>query len=566
MSAKQVRNLVLKQARVIALCCIAGVIGAIIGTRFMTPEYQSTVIMQAVLSPQTPNTYALLVLDRLIGTETQLAASTPVLNVVAKDMAVKGYPGLTSDNLKSKITATPEQNTQLFKIAVVDTDPQRAAVIANTVAAVLIDSERSTMELRNQKALQEVQQDLSTTLAEMQSTNAKLQDPNTTPSDASQLKAQLLALQLEYSQDLITQSQLQVQDGQYAILLMVQTAATPGVTPIRPLILVNVGVGLGCGLVFGVLLTLVFGQLDQQVRGSKEIETLLGWPVLADATIADASAPSDRKRSAPRGAPRGAPRESAVDNDNLYPTLQRAVEFLGIDHPVRTIALVGGQESDSAGVVAANWAALTAAQRRRTLLIDADLTRPMVAEYFGVSAQEGLSDATLALRQGESPTNVLKRALHLGGHGAMPPGLSVMTAGTPPPNPSQVMESQAMGLLFTALPSTGADLVIFHAPPVLGQLRASSLMAHVDGVVVVVEAHRARKDQLARLKARLIETQARVFGLVLVGEQAGQRVSWQQTVARASGGRQNPRPRGNQAGSLAVQNPAGPPLGGNRLQ
>lgn len=169
MTAVQVRNLLVKQSWIILICTFLGVGGALVGTLLTPPSYQATVTLHAVVSPQTPSTYALLVLDRLVGTEAQLAVSPPILNAVA----VK-YPGETASSLKSKVTATVVQNTQLLQVSVTDTDQRRAAGLANALAAALIADEQNTLKARNLHAEQQVQQELSTTQASIQSISAKL--------------------------------------------------------------------------------------------------------------------------------------------------------------------------------------------------------------------------------------------------------------------------------------------------------------------------------------------------------------------------------------------------------
>lgn len=203
MTAVQVRNLLLKQSWIILICTFLGVGGALIGTLLTPPLYQATVTLHAVVSPQTPNTYALLVLDRLVGTEAQLAVSPPILKTVAAK-----YPGVSASSLKSKVTATAVQNTQLLQVTVTDSDQRRAAELANALAAALIADEQNTLKARNLQAEQQVQQELNTTQASIQSVSAKLKDPNLSPSDAASLNAQLQSLRDQYSTYLQTKSQL----------------------------------------------------------------------------------------------------------------------------------------------------------------------------------------------------------------------------------------------------------------------------------------------------------------------------------------------------------------------
>jgi tyrosine-protein kinase len=507
MTAEQVRNLLLKHAWLIAICTICTIVGALVGTAFMTPMYQSTVTLHAVVSPETPNTYALLVLDRFVGTEAQLASSPGILQAVAAK-----YHGETAQSLKSRVTAIPQQNTQLLQISVVDRDPKHAAALANSIAAGLIVDAQDTMRQRNLHAEQTVQQEIAATQTQIQDTTAKLSDPQLSTADAAALNAQLQSLQEEYKQYLETRSTLQVQDGVNSILLYVKTPATPDTRPVRPVILVNLGIGIAGGLLLGILLVLARAQLSQRLRDAEEVADFLGYPILVDMT--DTSTGTFRgQRQAPEHA-------TNPQSDTLYPHLQQSIRFLGIDRPIRSVALTGAPVSSK---VAADWAVFEARHGRKVLLVDADLEHPMIAGYLGMNGPVGLSDAALHMAQGENSPTALQRYLISGARLGLP-ALLVMTAGSQPPNPGQVLQSKAMGAVFRTLLSTEPEIAFFTTPAGQSNVHASSLEANVDGVVVVVQLDRARKQRLARLKARLSGSGAHVLGIVVVTNKLDQNV------------------------------------------
>lgn len=508
MTAEQVRNLLLKHVWLIAICTICTIVGALVGTAFMTPMYQSTVTLHAVVSPETPNTYALLVLDRFVGTEAQLASSPGILQAVATK-----YQGETALSLKSRVTAIPQQNTQLLQVSVVDHDPKRAAALANSIAAALIVDAQNTMRQRNLHAEQTVQQEIADTQTQIQDTTAKLSNPQLSTADVAALNAQLQSLQQEYKQYLETQSTLQVQDGVNSILLYVKTPATPDTRPVRPVILVNLGIGIAGGLLLGVLLVLARAQLSQRLRDADEVAALLGYPILVDMTDTAARTSRGQRQSSEHAANR--------QIDTLYPRLQQSIQFLGIDRPIRTVALTGAQVSSR---VAADWAVFEARHGRKVLLVDADLEHPTIAGYLGMNEPVGLSDAALLVAQGENSPAALQRFLISGARLGLP-ALLVMTAGSHPPNPGQVLQSKAMGALFRSLLSTEPEIAFFTTPSGQSNVHASSLEANVDGVVIVVQLDRARTQRLARLKARLSGSGAHVLGIVLVTSKIDQNVA-----------------------------------------
>lgn len=362
------------------------------------------------------------------------------------------------------------------------------------------------------------------------------------------MDAQLQSLRNDYATYLQTQSQLQVQDGTNDILLVVQVPASPDGSPVRLKAVENLGVGLVCGLLLGLLVVIGRAQLDLRVRDANEAAELLGWPVLVNTSEVGEGSGDKRGRDAE-------PRGTATAPESAYHALVHRLEFLSIESRLRSLAFVGSQGPDRSGDVAMNVALAMAQRGRRTLLIDADVSQPAVSERFGLSDAGGLSDAVLALHQGEPGDAMLQRYLHQGAQHGMPM-LSVMSAGTKPPNPEQVLESPAMGGLFKTLLTTGADMAIYSVPSVLGRVSAKSLESGVDGVVVVVDMKRARRPRLLRTKARLDAAHAHVLGIV-VADGAKERQGGEAGAAKAH------QPDGRGAPKAAVEASAATRRGAN---
>jgi tyrosine-protein kinase len=90
-----------------------------------------------------------------------------------------------------------------------------------------------------------------------------------------------------------------------------------------------------------------------------------------------------------------------------------------------------------------------------------------------------------------------------------------MPAGPPPPNPPELLDSKAMGSLLAALLSSGAEVIIFDAPPLLGLSDASILATKVDGILAVVDIERANKKSVKRMQSLLSQSGSRVLGCVV---------------------------------------------------
>ncbi len=95
------------------------------------------------------------------------------------------------------------------------------------------------------------------------------------------------------------------------------------------------------------------------------------------------------------------------------------------------------------------------------------------------------------------------------------PNLQVMPAGPLPPNPPELLDSKAMESLQMTLANSGAEVIIFDAPPMLGLSDASILAPKVDGILLVVDIERANKKQIEHMKTLLAQSGGKVLGCVV---------------------------------------------------
>ena len=145
------------------------------------------------------------------------------------------------------------------------------------------------------------------------------------------------------------------------------------------------------------------------------------------------------------------------------------------------------------------------AQRElQVVLVDGDLRLPRLHELFALGLGAGLTGslldgaADIHLKQG-----VVER-------------LKVLTSGSLPPNPTEVVASKRMSALLKRL-SQGAVLVLVDSPPVLPVADASVLASRVDGVMLVVQANRTHRRDLQTAVENLRKVGANLLGVVLNG-------------------------------------------------
>ena len=135
---------------------------------------------------------------------------------------------------------------------------------------------------------------------------------------------------------------------------------------------------------------------------------------------------------------------------------------------------------------------------KTVVLVDTDLRHPTLHSLLNLPALPGLTDVLL----GRAP---------LQPHQVMP-GLSVLTAGSTPPNPGELLNSRKFRTLVDTLMER-ADLVIFDSPPVLVAADAAILASQMDGTVLVIETGRTKKASARRAMQMLTQARATLLGV-----------------------------------------------------
>jgi len=451
MTLEQYWIILIKQWKLVVVCTLVVGLAASGGSRLITPIYEAKALVQVAI-PAGDNQS---VYNSLLASD-QLVQTEAILatsDAVLREVT-SHYPGLTVEQLSKEVTATAKLNTQLFEIDVDDASPTRAAALANNVAMTLI-------------------------------------------------KQQL---------------QQQAAPGDFLILAQ---PAEPVFTPVRPNVLLNTGAGLLTGLVLGMLLVVLFELLDTRVRTPEAITQLLDWRLLA--TIWRVGAREDLIH----------PKRSDA-NAEAYRILRANIGFSAIAKPLRFLAITSTLPREGKSVVAANLAIFMAKAGKNTILIDADLRRPKQHENFGIPVdKKGLSNAILefsmptataaldplsspAMSAGPSSTPVASTsALDAFLHDVNIPNLYVMPSGPLPPNPAELLDSRAMQRLFNTLTSSGAEVIIFDTPPLLGLSDASILASKMDGTLIVTDITQAKKGNLKQMKTALLQAGAHVLGCIV---------------------------------------------------
>jgi len=154
----------------------------------------------------------------------------------------------------------------------------------------------------------------------------------------------------------------------------------------------------------------------------------------------------------------------------------------------------------------ANLAIAFAQLRKRTLLIDADLRKPVQHNVFDQSRGPGLADYLVG--EIENFDSII--------HATKVENLSIVTAGGLPPNPSELLGSARMGELVARLEREW-DIVMFDSPPIVAVTDSSMISAEIDALVMVVKAGQTDRSAVDRALDTIANVKSPLIGAILNG-------------------------------------------------
>jgi succinoglycan biosynthesis transport protein ExoP len=272
-----------------------------------------------------------------------------------------------------------------------------------------------------------------------------------------------------------------------------------------PNIPLNIALGVIFGLLLGCAAALVLEVLAESIILPAEFQHKLHIPLLGTTPAIktfDAGALLSRPSLVPASDPSvPATKEAALAE--AYFSIVTAVQFSTSAGTPRVLAVVSSQGSEGKTTTAMALARGLAATGARVLLIDGDMRSPTLHRAYNLSRDEGLSNvltgnADLKLTWKETGIK----------------GVTVLTAGRIPPNPAELLASEALGQMIKEALLT-FDNIIFDAPPILGLADAPLLARAADGAVFVIQADRTRASDARQALERLTDIGAHVLGAVL---------------------------------------------------
>ncbi len=189
----------------------------------------------------------------------------------------------------------------------------------------------------------------------------------------------------------------------------------------------------------------------------------------------------------------------AEDYTRVYSNLK----FAEVEKPIKSVLITSARKGEGKSTTLLNFACAIAAAGRRVIVVDTDLRNPSLQRILGMKHSAGL---TSVLAGEMTLSEALKPTTH--------PGLTLLPAGPIPPNPAELLHSQAMKDVIQDLENR-TDIVFFDSPPTLLVADAMLLASEMDAAIIVAESGGVSRKAVQQVKESLEAAKARLLGVIL---------------------------------------------------
>ena len=316
-----------------------------------------------------------------------------------------------------------------------------------------------------------------------------------------------ILLQEKYQESRITEV------GQMGNVRIVDTAKEPE-QPILPKKKLNLFLGLIIGLGLGITIAFMMEYIDDSIRTMDDLEAL-HLPLIA--TIPNIK-PEQSNGIIAKMVKLDDPEVNAINErlvthlrpkspvSEAYRSLRTNILFTAPDNPKHIIMMTSTGPREGKSTSVANLAITIAQMGTKTLLIDADLRRPMLHKLFQKEKEPGLTNVLVG---GQSMSDIVKEVDET-------PNLHLLTCGVTPPNPAELLGSNHMKALLQ-FARQKYEMILIDTPPIIAVTDPSVLARIVDGVIMVIRTASTQRGAAIMATEQLRRVNAPVIGVLLNG-------------------------------------------------
>ena len=473
----------------VAAGLVAGIAVAIATTRLSSKVYESSVIVQ-VQSDASSRSGDVLGLQQasqgLATTYATLMSSRSFLARIRPQIEGGRY---STDELASRLGAgaisQSNQSTNLIELTAQGPSPRSAQALGDSVAQAFVSTVEHDAAARAEQQQTELQSRIGALTGQINRLLAR-----TRPSRLSTIAEQLASLRAARAA-VTTEMATAIANGvaRQGSVAIVGPSTEPG-APIKPRPLLNGLVGVALGLMLGICLAWIRNLLDRHLHRSEEVPELVDLPVLASIPLW-----------------RGASTDELVAREG-YDVLRTNLAFFSPGKPPSVLVVTSYESGEGKTSTAEGLARAAAGHGDRVLVIDGDLRTRALSGKLGCLDEPGLVNVVVS--GGDDPGEVAMND-HVR---ELEPGLFVLPAGPPPPNPPGLLANPRMATLVWQL-RFNFDLIVVDAPPV-GRLADAAILAGMaDASIVISRVGRTKKADLVAAVEALKRTPTPTAGVVV---------------------------------------------------
>ncbi|MGB9073496.1 MAG: polysaccharide biosynthesis tyrosine autokinase [Terriglobales bacterium] len=286
-------------------------------------------------------------------------------------------------------------------------------------------------------------------------------------------------------------------------------AARVPTAPVEPNIPRNLAFALILGITSGVGLAFLLENMDNTVRTTEQAQIIsalpsLGMIPLGSKSSHDGTGPKRLLPSSKEAVELVTQVRPQSQMAESYRALRTSLLLSSLGAPPRVIMVTSARPQEGKTTTSINSAIVLAQKGTRVLLVDADLRRPSIHKTLGMGPRSGLSNVltgSATLAQVIAPSPIL-------------PNLFILAAGTPPPNPAELLASANMKEVLDELREQ-YDHIVIDTPPTLSVTDAVVLSPRMDAIILVIRSGQTTKQALRRARDILLQVNAHVTGVLL---------------------------------------------------
>jgi capsular exopolysaccharide synthesis family protein len=482
----------------IVITTLAAFGAAMLFSWLQTPKYHAEV--RVLVRPMTTSaTASAFPVPLNLETERQVASSIPVANKVVKDLALDQ----SATDLLETLDVTPVADSEVLVIGFTAPSAKAAGEVANSFALSFINYRQSQALDTLISAQEDIKKRITAAGSRLSGLTGQISKANgkgdeelatTLDSERTALIVQMGGLQDRYD-GLQSETSITVAAGE-----VIEPAVAPS-SPSSPDYKKNGGIALFLGLGLGILIAFVRERLDDRFRGGADVEQSMGVPVLATVPKFKVEIARRRRDGVLSLIVAQQPQGMAAE---AFRTLRTNLQFAASQRDAKSFVMSSASAREGKSSTTANLGMVLAKAGKRVVLISADMRKPTLENYFGITSKTGLSmwlSGTV-----EDPWEVAQDA------GV--PNIKIVACGPVPGNPAELLTSPRFSELIETL-ERGSDVVLIDSPPVLPVADASIMASRVGGAILIIHSGVTPRSAAMRAREELERAGAPIVGTVL---------------------------------------------------